>query len=321
MSSARLCVMLTFLAWTGVASVRAETLANINTQLEARAPTALASAEAFTKANAGSAEAWIALTRARLQAGKAEQAITAAERATKIAPSNAQAFFWLGSAYGSRIGQVGMFSKMSMAPKLRDAFERTVKLDGNQLEARSALIEFYLQAPAMMGGGIDSARAQAVEIGKRDKAQGFMAHGRIAIHEKKSTEALKFYEAALATKPGDARIRLAVALAYQQMERWADAFRHLRGWLAEDPKASSALYQFGRASALSGQFLDEGATALQAYLKMAHGRDEPENKHALHRLGQIHAKAGRKDQARAAFAAALKLDPAYAEAKTELGRL
>ena len=46
----------------------------------------------------------------------------------------------LGSAYGSRIGQVGMFSQMSMAPKLRDAFEKTVALDPNNLDAREALV-------------------------------------------------------------------------------------------------------------------------------------------------------------------------------------
>ena len=51
----------------------------------------------------------------------------------------------------------GMMSKMSMAPKLRNAFETAVKLDPSLTEARSALIEYYLQAPSMVGGGADKA--------------------------------------------------------------------------------------------------------------------------------------------------------------------
>lgn len=321
MLSLRSLACLLLLATTLPSPAFADSLAEVNARIEARAPAALATAEAFAKANAANAEAWIALTRARLQAGKAEPAVTAAQKATQLGPNNAQAHYWLGNAYGSRIGQVSMLSKMGLAPKLRDAFERAVALDGNLLEARSALIEFYLQAPAMMGGGVDKARMQAVEIGKRDKAQGFMAHGRIAMHEKKPADALKFYEAALVTRPGDSRIRLAVALAYQQLERWADAFKLLRAWTAETPGAGAAWYQMGRAAALSGQYADEGVAALQTYLKMAHGRDEPENKHAYYRLGQIQAKAGRKDQARLALQAALKLDPKFAEAKAELGKL
>ncbi|MEO7252540.1 MAG: tetratricopeptide repeat protein [Arenimonas sp.] len=299
----------------------AQTLASVNAQLEAQAPAALTSAEAFAKANAASGDAWIALTRARLQAGKAESAIDAAEKATRLAPNNSQSFYWLGNAYGSRIGQVGMFSKMSMAPKLRDAFEHAVALDPNNLDNRSALMEFYLQAPSVIGGGIDKARVQASEIGKRDKSQGFMAQGRIAMQEKKGELALKFYEAALASKPGDARARVATAVAYQELKRWPDAFRLLRAWTAEDPKAGVAWYQIGRASALSGQFLDEGAAALQRYLTLPHGKNEPKKQHALYRLAQVDVRAGRKEQARVALNEALRIDPEYVEAKAELAKL
>ena len=312
-------VVLSALAW--FSSAGAQTLAVVNAQLDARAPTALAAAESFAKDNANNADAWITLARARLQAGKTEQAITAAERGSKLAPGNAQAFFWLGNAYGFRIARVGMFSKMTLAPKLRDAYERAVALDGNLLDARSALVEYFMLVPSFAGGSVEKARAQALEIGRRDKAQGLLAQGSIAMHEEKTAEAMKFFEAALAAQPGDVRVRLAVAVAYQQLERWPDAFRLLRNWSAEDPHSAIARYQFGRAAALSGQFLDEGAAALLAYLKLPHGSDEPENKNVYFRLGQIHAKAGRKDQARVAFASALKLDPGYSEAKAEMARL
>jgi len=299
----------------------AETLAGIQAQVDTRAPGALAAAEAFAKANANSAPAWIALTRARLMAGQAEPAIAAAEKATKLAPGNAVAFQWLGNAYGQRIGQVGMFGKLSMAPKLRDAFERAVQLDGGLLEARFALVDFYMMAPGAIGGGVDKARAQAAEIGKRDAAQGQLAQASMAMIEDRDADAAKHFAAAITTRPSDPKVRLAVAVGYQQLERWDDAFRVLRAWTAEPAAPAIAWYQFGRASALSGRSLDEGAAALEKFLALPRVADDPEPKNALYRLGQIQARAGRKPQARAAFDRALALDPKYADARTERAKL
>jgi tetratricopeptide (TPR) repeat protein len=321
MTPIRSVVLAAALAFAATLPVHAQTLATVQAQVDARAPTALAAAEAFAKANAGNAQAWIVLTRARLQAGKAEAAIAAAEKATKLAPKDAQAFRWLGSAYGQRIGQVGMFSKLSMAPKLRAAFERAVQLDGDLMEARYALVEFYLQAPGAIGGGIDKARAQATEMGRRDPAQGQIANARIALHEERKADAFKHYAAALAAKPADARVRLAVAAGYQHLERWDEAFRLLHAWTAEDPASGPAWYQLGRAAAVSGKSLDAGVAALEKYLTLPHAGDDPENKHALYRLGQIHAQAGRKAQARVVLDRALALDPAYADAKAERAKL
>ena len=42
-------------------------------------------------------------------------ASTSIEELVEAQPDSAQAQFWLGNAYGNRIGQVGMFSKMLLA--------------------------------------------------------------------------------------------------------------------------------------------------------------------------------------------------------------
>ena len=294
---------------------------DIKSQLDARDKKALVNAEAYAKANPNNAEAWILLTRARLQAGKAEAAVASAEKAVKLAPKNAQGQYWLGNAYGSRIGEVGMMSKMSMAPKLRDAFESTVALEPGNLDAREALLEYYLQAPAIAGGGNDKAVFQAKEIAKRDAARGHLAQARIYLNEENANAALKSYEAAYAAKPDNADIRLALGIAYQQSKRWADAYRHFRAWTKADPKASQAWYQIGRTGVLSGLQLEEGIAALQIYLKLPRTGNEPQNQHAYYRMGQLYAKAGQKASARAAFENALKLDPGFKDAKDELAKL
>jgi cytochrome c-type biogenesis protein CcmH/NrfG len=312
------CLMLFVL---GLSSAFAMTVSDVKLKLEARDKSTLPSAEALVKAEPKNAEAWILLTRARLHANKAEDGIESAEKAVELAPKNSQAYFWLGNAYGLRIGQVGMFSKMSMAPKLRDAFEATVKLDPNNLEAREALLQFYLQAPSAMGGGKDKANVQVVEIAKRDAARGHLARAQVFMSEKNTTAALKSYEAAYAAKPSDKNIRLAVGIGYQMAERWSESFKHFRAWIAQDEKAGPAWYQIGRTSALSGLQVEEGIAALQKYIGMPHASNEPQNKNAYHRLGQIYAKAGKKAEAKAALQAALKIDPKFSDAKTELGKL
>ena len=173
----------------------------------------------------------------------------------------------------------------------------------------------------MVDGGKDKAVLQVKEIAKRDAARGHLAQAQIYMADKNTAAALKSYEAAYAAKPSDASIRLALGVGYQQANRWNDAFKHFRAWAVQDDKAGVAWYQIGRSSALSGQLLDEGIAALKKYLGMPHSANEPQNKNAYYRLGQLYAKAGNKAQAKVAFQSALELDPSYKEVKAELAKL
>lgn len=321
MRTTRTLLLISLLLMSVSSLAVAATLPEVQALVEARSPSALKAAEALAKATPRDAGAWIALTRARLQAGKAETAIESGEQATELAPKNAQAFYWLGNAYGNRIGQVGMLSKMTMAPKLRDAFEQAVALDPALVDARSSLVLFYLQAPSAVGGGIDKARAQAAAIAKYDRAKGYLAQAQIAAHEKKPDQMIKAYESAVALKPGDDAMRLTLILVYQQEKQWADAYAAIRKWSAERPDAVKPKYQLGRMASLSGQYLQEGEAALRAYLKLPRGKDDPANEHAYYRLGLVLAKAGRREEARANLQAALKIDPKFKEAKAALAEL
>ena len=101
--------------------------------------------------------------------------------AAELAPDSAQAHYWLGNAYGYQIGRVGTLSQGFMAPKLRDAFERAIALDPDLHDARSSLMEYYLQAPAIAGGSVEKARAQAAELERRDPPRGHYARARLAM--------------------------------------------------------------------------------------------------------------------------------------------
>ncbi len=303
------------------ASANALTVQDIRGQIDKRDPAALVNAESFTKANPKLAEAWIELTRARLQAKKSELAIRAGEVAVKLSPQNAQTHYWLGNANGQRIGEVGMLSKLSIAGEMRDAFETAVKLDPNLLDARDSLIQYYVQAPSIAGGSKDKAKLQASEIAKRDVARGHLAYAQIYMAEENKEAAIKSYEAAYKIKPEDKNIRLALGIGYQNLQRWNDAFKHFREWTTQDPNAGTAWYQIGRSAALSGQQGEEGIAALKKYLTFSHTLNEPQNQHAHFRMGQIYAKIGKKVEAKIALQTALKIDPTLSDAKAELKKL
>ena len=142
-------------------------LAASNTPAEAEAllkdrdPRAASVVAALAKANPGERDVRILQIRVLLQQrDKSEQALDLAEELADDEPDYAPAHLWLGNAYGNRIGQVGTFGQATMAPKLRRAFERALELDPGLHDARSALVEYYLQAPAIVGGSVAKAKAQ-----------------------------------------------------------------------------------------------------------------------------------------------------------------
>jgi hypothetical protein len=50
--------------------------------------------------------------------------------------------------------------------------EKAVELNPDNIEARFDLLEYYLQAPAFLGGDAAKAQAQAAEIAKRNATAG-----------------------------------------------------------------------------------------------------------------------------------------------------
>ncbi len=305
----------------------AASLGEVDALLKVRSPEALPRAEAAVAAAKSDARAWILLTRAQLQSGRADDAVDSAEEAVELAPNNAQAQLWLGNSLGMRIGQVNMLRKMGMAPDLRDAFEAAVRLDPNLLEARTALIQFYLQAPSAIGGGVDKATAQIAEISRRNAVRGHLAQASLDRFNKDAAAMNRSIDAAVAAAPSlpaaDVDSRTAVMLNLVGMERYAQAHGFVRTWAQAQPDLATPHYQLGRLAAISAQFGDEGAASLKRYLEggMTRAENDARETHAWWRLGQIEAQRGDAAAARTAFQTALRLDPTNAEAKKSLQAL
>src|SRR5215468_693695 len=93
-----------------------------------------------------------------------DPAVRECEQATQDDPSNSDYQMWLGRAYGLKASQANMLSAFSVAKKVHVAFERAVQLNPANVAAMSALGEFYVSAPSIVGGGLDKAQALAAQM-------------------------------------------------------------------------------------------------------------------------------------------------------------
>src|ERR1044071_3190924 len=115
-----------------------------------------------------------------------DRGISACEQAVSLDPNNATYHMWLGRIYGEKADASSFLSAAGLAKKVRNEFERAVQLSPDNAEARTDLAEFYLEAPGIVGGGKDKARAQAEAIQPLNPA---MAHWVLARLAEKNNEA------------------------------------------------------------------------------------------------------------------------------------
>lgn len=85
------------------------------------------------------------------ESGNYSRAADILEQTLSANPSS-RAYHWLAKSYGHLAEQARPFRAMALARKTRQALERAVELDSHNRAALEDLIEFYRQAPALVGG-------------------------------------------------------------------------------------------------------------------------------------------------------------------------
>jgi tetratricopeptide (TPR) repeat protein len=273
------------------------------------------------RASPDNAENRILLGRALLAADRPEAAVKALQDAVKHSPDSAEAHYRLGQALASWITRVNVFRQMGMAGDIGDAFKRAVELRPDNPEYRWALFEFYRQAPGIAGGGRDKAEKEAQRLAQLEPGRGHRARGALLLDDKKIAEAEEAYRAAVTAAPDIADHRAALGYFFQHSQRWDEAFATFEEIAKRFPKDMNAHYQIGKTAVLSGLRLEQGAAALKRYLQHKPKVDEPPLSWAHYRLGQIYAAMKNVQAARGEYEAALKLDPAHADARAALEAL
>ena len=286
---------------------------------EGRADDAIRVLQQQLTLNPADAEAYNLLCRAYFMTDDWDPALEACQRAVSLAPQNSMYQLWLGRVYGEKADHSSIFSAPGLAKQARSAFERAVQLDPSNWEARADLGEFYAEAPGIIGGGKDKARAQADALMAINPAMGHWVLARIAEKDKQPDVAEREYRAEIAASHSGARAWLDLAgfLRYEKRyEEMKQALRTLDSSLLDRPEvlmhAASQLFR-------SDLDLPFAVGLLERYLK-APVEDGPAFK-AHNLLGQIYEKQGDKRAAADQFRAALALAHSYTRAQENLKRV
>lgn len=265
---------------------------------------------------------WECLGRIVSLQGRNKEAAEYFEKAIKINDKVASHHLLLGSALADLADSTSKIKLPFLARRIKGEFERTVALDPSSIEGRGALVDFYTQAPGVMGGSKEKAQEQIREIIKLNPMRGHIKQATLYVSDEKFADAEKEFLAAEQVAPDSVNAGYQLAAFYQGRERWSDAFAVYDRMEKRFPNEWLVRFQIGRTAALSGDRLERGEKELRALI----ASPPPEMAKATlvgahHRLGMILEKQGRKEQARAEYNTALSLDPKNENAKKSLAAL
>lgn len=276
--------------------------------------------ESVISQSPSSAEAHYWLGRVFYENRDFDNSATQEEKAVSIDPKNSLYHQWLGRAYG---GQADREHSFSLARKVKKEFEEAVRLDPSNVAARRDLEDFCLEAPWIVGGSKDEARAQVDAIAAIDPVEGHLARAEFDKDQGKTDLEENEYRQVLSAKPGRVEPYFEVAEFFQRQNRPTDMAAAIQAAAAVSPNDPRLEYYRGVVGVLSG-----GAAAaqaeqyLKAYLASTPNRsDWPPHAAAREWLGRLYESQGKRAEAAEQYRAALQLDPGRKDARQRLDKL
>jgi len=266
------------------------------------------------------AETYNLLCRAYFMLDEWDRGIPACERARNLDPQKSMYHLWLGRIYGEKADRAGFLSAAGLAKKVRTSFERAVELDPRNWEARTDLAEFYLEAPGIVGGGKDKARAQAEAITPLNPAMSHWVIARIAEKEKDTASAEREYRDAIVASHSGIRAWLDLASFLRHANRLDEMERALRNLEASPIDHPAALMDGANMLLRTGRDFPLAVRLLRRYLSSGTVEEAPAFKaHDL--LGQLLEKQGDRQSAAEQYRIALSLAHSFTRAQENLKRM
>jgi Flp pilus assembly protein TadD len=224
--------------------------------------------------------------------GNYKKAIEWFQKAAVLEPDSSEIALWMGRTYGRRAETGNRLAAPANATKARQYFEKAVALDPRNREALNDLFDYYLQAPSLLGGGLDKAEAVAKRIGELSPAEYHFAQAQLADRKKDFGTAEEQLRRAIAKAPQEVGrvIDLAKYLAKRGRYQESDAAFQQAAQLA--PDNPNVAFAEAHAFIVEKRHLDEARALLQKYVQSGNlTPDDPSREEALKLLKQLQAGA------------------------------
>jgi tetratricopeptide (TPR) repeat protein len=285
---------------------------------------AIAALQSQLRAAPRDAEAHALLLRVYYAIQRWDDAIAEGQQMVALDPNNSNYHLWLGRAYGEKAERSPWFQALFLARKTRAEFERAVALNSSNVDARSDLAEFYIEAPSFLGGSKEKALAEANQVRVLgDEPSSLWIRAKLAQSEKNYALAEQHLRAAIVASKGNPETMINLASFYRQRGRMDEMEK-----MIDQAEQSSLKTRRSEALLEGADLLYRGgrnfAGALQLvrkYLNSPRSSEDPPVFQAHYLQGSILEKLGEKQAASEQYRAALSLASGFEPAQTALKRV
>ncbi len=246
---------------------------------------------ALNGAQPAGAEAFALAGRDYYMLGDYKDAVENLRKAVDLEPRNSDYALWLGRAWGRKAENASALAAPFAANKARQNFEQAVALNPRNKEATGDLLDYYLNAPGFLGGGLDKADALAKQIGRYDPAEGHYAAAQIADRRKQYATAASELRRAAELDPRQVARALDLAsylAAHGQMDE-SEAILTQAGKMAPDD--ARILYARAKIYIEERRNLEQAKAMLQKYLQSNLTPQDPPRQEARKLLERVAAGA------------------------------
>ncbi len=250
-----------------------------------------------------------------------DSAVREIEKAAQLEPSNALYHLWLGRACGARASHSIFLTAIRWASRVVKEFETAIRLAPENLDIRFDLLDFYIHAPSIVGGGKQKAEAQAREIAKLDAQKGYVARTMIFEKEKNWDLAKKELTEATLKYPDDADAHKDLAAFLLARKDYAGALESARRALALNSESNRAKLIQAAAKIRRHADLKEAGRILRDLAAGPLRDEDPTFEEVYSWLGECYLASGDKAEAREAFLSALTFNPEFEPARAGVSKL
>jgi predicted Zn-dependent protease len=221
-------------------------LASVNAALQAgQADKALSLLSALPGNIHNNAQAQNLACRIHFTLGQWDLAVRECEEAVRLEPHNSRNHLWLARSLGEKANKANFISAFSLAKHVAAEFEQAAKLDPQDAEALADLGTFYVEAPSVVGGGIDKAQDVIKQLDRIDPARAYELRAQIDAQHKDYSAAENNLKKAVSISHHPAFQWTNLARFYAERKRWDEMEAAIQSCIkasAHDPHTAVALY-------------------------------------------------------------------------------
>lgn len=226
---------------------------------------------------------------------KWEEAAEQYELLTEFEPNNANYHYKYGGALGMKALNINKLSAVLIVDDIKEAFLKAAELDPKHIETRWALVELYMQLPAIVGGSKNKSLKYANELEALSKVDGYLAKGYIFEYDKEPELAEKYYK--MAIKVGGSYTCYEKLSKLYEYEKQPDKAIANMEETEKVHKRNAMHYQIGKVCAEYNIQLEKGENCLLTYVENYSAKDGVPKAWAYYRLAQINKHRNQKDKA------------------------